>query len=160
MAARYCFVPDSKEVFIICSVIGTSSDNTTLTLKEVSLSGNSNNNNNRTLTSKASDVIPIVSMQELDSPPSDLIKLIHVNRPAILHTLRTRFLRDCIYTSIGSILVALNPFKWIPNLYDEANMVSYNRGETNLSDAPHVFAVSHEAFQDLHLGMNQSLIIR
>ena len=152
--ARYCFVPDSKEVFIICSVMGTSSDNTTVTLREVSGSVS------RTLTSKASDVVPIISMQELDSPPSDLIKLIHVNRPAILHTLRTRFLRDCIYTSIGSILVALNPFKWIPNLYDEANMVSYNRGEINLSDAPHVFAVSHEAFQDLHLGINQSLIIR
>lgn len=151
--ARYCFVPDSKEVFIICSVIGASSDNTTVTLREVSGSS-------KTLTSKASDVVPIISMQELDSPPSDLIKLIHVNRPAILHTLRTRFLRDCIYTSIGSILVALNPFKWIPNLYDEANMVSYNRGEINLSDAPHVFAVSHEAFQDLHLGINQSLIIR
>ena len=152
--ARYCFVPDSKEVFIICSVIATSSDNTTVTLREVSGSVS------RTLTSKASDVVPIISMQELDSPPSDLIKLIHVNRPAILHTLRTRFLRDCIYTSIGSILVALNPFKWIPNLYDEANMVSYNRGEINLSDAPHVFAVSHEAYQDLHLGINQSLIIR
>ena len=152
--ARYCFVPDSKEVFIICSVIGTSNDSTTLTLREVSGSVS------RTLTSKASDVVPIISMQELESPPSDLIKLIHVNRPAILHTLRTRFLRDCIYTSIGSILVALNPFKWIPNLYDEANMVSYNRGEINLSDAPHVVAVSHEAFQDLHLGINQSLIIR
>ena len=152
--ARYCFVPDSKEVFIICSVIGTSNDNTTLTLREVSGSVS------RTLTSKASDVVPIISMQELEIPPSDLIKLIHVNRPAILHTLRTRFLRDCIYTSIGSILVALNPFKWIPNLYHEANMVSYNRGEINLSDAPHVFAVSHEAFQDLHLGINQSLIIR
>ena len=152
--AHCCFVPDSKDVFIICSVIGTSNDNTTLTLREVSGSVS------RTLTSKASDVVPIISMQELESPPSDLIKLIHVNRPAILHTLRTRFLRDCIYTSIGSILVALNPFKWIPNLYDEANMVSYNRGEINLSDAPHVFAVSHEAFQDLHLGINQSLIIR
>lgn len=34
-------------------------------------------------------------------------------RASILHTLRYRFHQDCIYTSIGPILVAINPFKWI-----------------------------------------------
>ena len=63
---------------------------------------------------KHSDAISIGSMEEIEDPPSDLIKLEFVNRAAILQTLRSRFDKDLIYTSIGPILVALNPFKWIP----------------------------------------------
>jgi myosin-5 len=89
-----------------------------------------------------------------------LIKLVYVNRPGILHTLRTRFLQDRVYTSIGPILVALNPFKWIAGVYEEEIMQTYKTGEANLSDKPHVFAVSNDAFNDLRFGENQSLIIR
>ena len=45
----------------------------------------------------------------MTEPPTDLIKLTDVNRASILHSLRLRFQRDQIYTSVGPILVALNP---------------------------------------------------
>ncbi len=69
-------------------------------------------------------------------------------------------MKDLIYTSIGPILVALNPFKWITGVYGEEIMVLYKQKERNLSEDPHVFAVADEAYSDLYLGQNQSLIIR
>jgi myosin heavy subunit len=39
--------------------------------------------------------------------------------PLILHNLRSRFMTDKIYTRIGSIIIAVNPFKALP-LYTEA----------------------------------------
>lgn len=106
------------------------------------------------------DTIPVHSIDELENPPTDLIKLQHVHQATILHTLRSRFSKDQIYTSIGPILVALNPFKWIPGIYDDPVKNRYKSREWNLSDNPHVFAIAHDSFSDLQYGENQSMIIR
>ncbi|KAH8096570.1 hypothetical protein JL720_3949 [Aureococcus anophagefferens] len=44
----------------------------------------------------------------------------------MLHNLRVRFLRDEIYTGVGDIVVALNPFKRLP-LYGSEVIDAYNR---------------------------------
>ena len=41
------------------------------------------------------------------------------NEPAILHNLRCRFKGEKIYTYVGTILCAVNPFKMLP-LYTPA----------------------------------------
>jgi len=151
-AVQYCFVPDEKEVFAIAEITQRNPDKQEATVSLVK--------GHKTLTVKYENVVAIGSMEELDNPPSDLIKLVYVHRPGILHTLRTRFMEDRIYTSIGPILVALNPFKWITGVYEEDVMSKYRTGEANLSDQPHVFAVSQDAYSDLYKGSNQSLIIR
>ena len=43
----------------------------------------------------------------------DLSKMIDIFSGSILHVLRGRFGRDDIYTRLGQILIALNPFKQI-----------------------------------------------
>ena len=48
---------------------------------------------------------------DLDTPVDDLVKLNDVNQGALLHTLRQRYARDDVYTAIGPILMAVNPFK-------------------------------------------------
>ena len=149
---QHCFIPDSKDVYVIAKIIEYLDSTNQIVVKDLK--------SNRNVTLKKNEITLIGSMEELDHPPSDLIKLVHVNRPGILHTLRTRFMNDQIYTSIGPILVALNPYKWIANLYDDDIKGKYNKEESLLTDSPHVFAIAHEAFRDLHLGMNQSLIIR
>lgn len=103
---------------------------------------------------------PAGSLNELENPPDDLIKLQYIHSPTILHTLRTRYHKDLIYTSIGPILVAFNPFKWIEGIYDEDRKEKYKTNQFNLSDQPHVFAVAHDAYTDLSFGRDQSLIIR
>lgn len=82
--------------------------------------------------------------------PTDLIKLTEVSHPCILATLKSRFLLDEIYTQVGPILVALNPFKWIKGLYSEDKMKSYLSGEYNdVSSHPHVFGIARESYISL-----------
>lgn len=149
---RYCFIPDEKEVFAIAEIKQRNAEKREATVSLLK--------GNKTLTMKYENMVAIGSMDELDNPPSDLIKLVYVHRPGILHTLKSRFMQDRIYTSIGPILVALNPFKWISGVYEEDIMIKYKNREANLSDNPHVFAVSQDAYSDLYKGSNQSLIIR
>lgn len=49
----------------------------------------------------------------LDAKLPDLVQMDQVNHPAIIDTLRRRYLDDEIYTGIADILVAINPFKWL-----------------------------------------------
>lgn len=151
-ASDYYFVPDVETIFKLVRIASRTKD--TFTVVDVE------GGKKQPYQVKASDCIPAGSMQELEHPPDDLIKLQHVNRPGILHTLRSRFHHDRIYTSIGPILVALNPFKWIHGIYDEEVKLKYKNNEFNLSDNPHVFAVAHDAYSDLSFGKDQSLIIR
>lgn len=153
-STSYCYVPDEKEVFSVAQIISktVNEKETILLVQDV--------NSKRQFSVKEATTVAVGSLEELQNPPSDLIKLIHVHRPGILHTLKSRFQKDEIYTSIGPILVAVNPFKWIKGVYDEAVMSKFKSKESNLSDNPHVFAVADEAYSDLYLGQNQSLIIR
>ena len=48
------------------------------------------------------------------APTADLVTLPSVDEAMILHNLQRRFAADEIYTSIGSILISLNPFKPLP----------------------------------------------
>ena len=37
---------------------------------------------------------------------------------------------DKIYTLVGDILIAINPFKWIPGLYGVEVMMAQSKGKT------------------------------
>ncbi|RYH31014.1 hypothetical protein EON65_03680 [archaeon] len=150
----YYFIPDQETIFKLVHVINRHGKDGTWMAVDVE------GIKKQPYAIKAADSIPAGSLQELEHPPDDLIKLQHVNRPGILHTLRSRFYSDKIYTSIGPILVALNPFKWIAGIYEEEVKDRYKDNSFNLSENPHVFAVAHDAYCDLTFGKDQSLIIR
>ena len=62
----------------------------------------------------------------LQRPPAhDLVMLPSVDEPMILHNLQKRFGGDEIYTSIGAILVSINPFKDLP-LFTPAKIHEYS----------------------------------
>jgi myosin heavy subunit len=44
----------------------------------------------------------------------NMVKLNELNEPTILHNLRHRYKRNDIYTYVGTILIAVNPFKLLP----------------------------------------------
>ena len=50
--------------------------------------------------------------------PDDLVKMDDINEATILYNLRRRFLRDKSYTNLGTILIAVNPFRKL-GIYDE-----------------------------------------
>jgi hypothetical protein len=118
-------------------------------------------------------------------PPADLVQLVHLHEPAIVQSLYERYrrpdwnegahggaqqqLQRQIYTWCGPILLAINPFQRLPNLYDDSTLNSFatqgtpgQQEERALNDGepvaprPHVFAVAAAAFNQLtgggHLG--------
>ena len=79
-------------------------------------------------------IIPLPSIFHLKNDTThniqqltDLTQLTHLHEPAVLHSINSRFDHDLIYTFTGPILIAVNPFKTIPDLYSETVCVkSYN----------------------------------
>ena len=70
-----------------------------------------------------------------------------------------RFARDEIYTFVGSVLLAVNPYKPIPALYGEAAMQLFESGSL-VDVAPHVYALVEASYRRaVHGGGPQSLII-
>ena len=64
----------------------------------------------------------------------DLTALTHLNEAEILRCLRARLGRDRIYTACGPILLALNPFKELPALYDASTLARYARDDDDDDD--------------------------
>ncbi|OPJ67397.1 unconventional myosin-Vb-like [Patagioenas fasciata monilis] len=93
------------------------------------------------------------------SGADDLVALSHLHEPAVLHSLRRRFLEaNTIYTYCGIILVAINPYKPLP-IYEEEVICAYSGREMGDMD-PHIFALAEEAYKQMvRFGKNQSLII-
>ncbi|XP_048857839.1 unconventional myosin-X [Brienomyrus brachyistius] len=78
----------------------------------------------------------------------DMSALAELHEAAIMHNLHLRYRKDCIYTNIGSILAAVNPYKQISGLYAPAAVDLYSRhhlGEL----PPHIFAVANECYRCL-----------
>ncbi|XP_025064123.1 unconventional myosin-Vb-like isoform X2 [Alligator sinensis] len=93
------------------------------------------------------------------SGENNLVALSYLHEPAVLHTLRTRFLESStIYTYCGIVLVAVNPYKQLP-IYEEAVIHAYSGQNIGEMD-PHIFAVAEEAYRQMSReDKNQSLII-
>lgn len=58
----------------------------------------------------------------------DLVLLPQLSDQSICENLRIRHARDLIYTNIGPVLLAVNPFKAIPGLYGPAQITYYRQG--------------------------------
>jgi myosin heavy subunit len=90
------------------------------------------------------------------TPPSDLITLTHLHEASVVFSLQKRYEHDIIYTATGPILLALNPFKALPGIYDETIMTKYWRvgeGVDTASLDPHVFANADKAFRQMIMGI-------
>ncbi|EDL44354.1 myosin PfM-C, putative [Plasmodium vivax] len=83
------------------------------------------------------------------SAPADLTKLTHLHEASILHSLNVRFDIDEIYTFTGPILIAVNPFKMIPDLYSDSMLAKHV--QPIQSKSPHIFSTANSAY----LGMCQ-----
>ncbi|XP_042650207.1 unconventional myosin-Va-like [Tyto alba] len=93
------------------------------------------------------------------SGANDLVALSYLHEPAVLYSLRRRFLEaNTIYTYCGIILVAINPYKPLP-IYEEEVIYAYSGREMGDMD-PHIFALAEEAYRQMvRFEKNQSLII-
>ena len=94
------------------------------------------------------DVGPAIPrLSALKRPVNDLVQMDQVIEPTVMHNLKIRFEQSKIYTSIGNILVSVNPFKMLP-LYTPAVMDMYaKKGSRQL--APHVYSIASDAYNKL-----------
>uniref|UniRef100_A0AAR2IWK0 Myosin IXB n=1 Tax=Pygocentrus nattereri TaxID=42514 RepID=A0AAR2IWK0_PYGNA len=89
---------------------------------------------------------------------NDLCSLPVLTEKNILEALRRRFLKNQIYTYANNILIAVNPFKFLP-IYNPKYVEMYENhtlGRLN----PHVFAIADAAFRAmLNKRLNQCIVI-
>ncbi|XP_064649150.1 unconventional myosin-IXa-like isoform X20 [Lineus longissimus] len=88
----------------------------------------------------------------------DLCNLPELNEKTLLANLKSRFKDENIYTYVGSILIAVNPFKFFP-IYNPKFVKNYqNRRLGELP--PHIFAIADAAFNSmLREKRNQCIVI-
>ncbi|XP_036442017.1 unconventional myosin-IXb isoform X2 [Colossoma macropomum] len=88
----------------------------------------------------------------------DLCNLPFLNEDTILENLRNRFQKKKIYTYAGSILVAINPFKFLP-IYNPKYVKMYENHQLGKLE-PHIFAIADVAYYAmLRKRINQCIVI-
>jgi myosin heavy subunit len=155
--AKYIFLRDSNNGFVPCKLtndIGcdpltcVTSENESLSIKKSKYD-------------KPAMFFPFTNPASLGIAFDDLVNLDDLNEATILHSLYLRFQYDRFYTSVGTILVSLNPFKWVAELYTEEVMKFYRDNRFSPSDKPpHVFDLAERSFGGLlEDGKSQAIII-
>ncbi|XP_030269553.1 unconventional myosin-IXAa isoform X7 [Sparus aurata] len=89
---------------------------------------------------------------------ADLCHLPELNERSLLDNLRSRFRQEKIYTYVGSILIVINPFKFLP-IYNPKYVKMYDNH--TLGDLePHIYAVADVAYHAmLQRESNQCIVI-
>ncbi|XP_048469961.1 unconventional myosin-IXb isoform X3 [Rhincodon typus] len=88
----------------------------------------------------------------------DLCKLPHLTEETILQTFKTRFQKHKIYTYAGSILIAINPFRFLP-IYNPKYMKMYENHQLGKLE-PHIFAIADVAYNTMRRKqVNQCIVI-
>ena len=80
----------------------------------------------------------------------DLLNLTVLHDSTLLRCLYLRYMQDVIYTNIGAIVVAINPFNFTIEHYLEKNMVKYlAEGPVIQNNIPHSWAQAHNTYYEM-----------
>ncbi|XP_010795018.1 unconventional myosin-IXa-like [Notothenia coriiceps] len=91
-------------------------------------------------------------------PPTDLCALPELTERTILESLRAHFRQEKIYTYIGSILIVINPFQFLP-IYNPKYVKLYDNHTLGKLE-PHIYAVADVAYHAmLQRRKNQCIVI-
>jgi len=97
------------------------------------------------LKEKLKDIF-IPRLSDISGDYEDMVRMSDVNEATILRNLKLRFSVDRIYTNIGTILVAMNPFKKIDGIYSDARVQEHLNTTPGEASAPHVFQTAAAAY--------------
>lgn len=130
---------------------------------ELAAGGKSARGNGETLEVDASKMEGgSLPFQNADMPKngfSDMTALDHLHEAALLHNLRARFFADaCPYTYTADIIIAVNPYRWFPQLYTEEQRKEYlvfDRAKL----PPHAYAASSAAYAGLRESKKDQAIL-
>jgi myosin heavy subunit len=98
--------------------------------------------------------------QAMSEDVNDLLNLSVLHDGTLLACLRDRYARDVVYTNIGAIVVALNPFNFKIPWYMDDKMQSYlQEGETIQNNLPHSWAVAHNTYYEMRADFGNQCIL-
>ncbi|KAH9259686.1 hypothetical protein BASA81_002108 [Batrachochytrium salamandrivorans] len=134
------FVPDPKHCFVAAQVVVQAFSQGQSGQVEV-LKEDGEDEDGEVLHLSPNQSLQCQAMDEQSlSTLDNMVEFRILNEASLLHNLRQRFAQDEIYTSIGDILVSVNPFKMMEDLYTPDTVNRYIKfGST---EPPHVFRVA------------------
>ncbi|ORC93297.1 putative myosin heavy chain MYA2-related [Trypanosoma theileri] len=91
----------------------------------------------------------------------DLLNLTELHEASLLFCLKKRYLRDVVYTNIGPIVIALNPFNYSIPWYAESKMDAYLEEENVIEkNLPHLWSMAHNTYWEMiESSQNQTILI-
>ena len=131
-ATTMIWIPDAKDAWLLARVISNDEQEGTVTTLC----------NGTTSTFKESETFPY-DASHLEYP-NDLCKMNNFHDASLLHALRERYQSDVIYTNIADVLVLINPYKLMRNLYEDPLRYLVPSGvdaTTAKPSDPHVYKV-------------------
>jgi len=87
-----------------------------------------------------------------------MIMLDNVQENAVRDNLKKRYAKDEIYTYIGDVLISVNPFKNISNMYSDFKLRDY-RAKYPYELPPHIFAIAESAYRGIITDRKSQAII-
>ncbi|TID30044.1 hypothetical protein CANINC_001413 [Pichia inconspicua] len=98
-------------------------------------------------------------LKNIDDTVDDLTTLPHLNEPSVLNSVKLRYQKKIIYTFSGVVLIAMNPFEKVEQLYTSSMICAYRNAQMS-DNPPHLFAIANESYKSLReSGRNQSIIV-
>lgn len=147
---------NSKYLFVPCTIIKPLDENSTAQ-PGVPYEGPTLVKTSDGALHKLSDSTRLLSLKAPDDymGVNDVLNLPQISEASLLHTLRTRYKRDDIYTAAGPILISINPYKHIQqpdgqSIYCEEQMLLYRQHRVFAAEKPpHLFHIADRAYTAL-----------
>ncbi|KAK4299769.1 hypothetical protein Pmani_027986 [Petrolisthes manimaculis] len=91
------------------------------------------------------------------SSVDDMVLLTKITEAAITDNLKKRLMEDKIYTYIGPVLVAVNPFKQLPYFGDKE--VEMYQGVPQYEVPPHIFSLADTMYRNMLIDSDSQCVI-
>jgi len=88
----------------------------------------------------------------------DFVLMDVISEDALMQNIKLRYQTDNIYTYIGSVVVAMNPYKRMEHLYNK-NKIDEYRGRYMYEVAPHIYALSNDVYRSLLQNQEDQCVI-
>ncbi|KAJ1348528.1 hypothetical protein KIN20_003848 [Parelaphostrongylus tenuis] len=144
---RLVWAPDVKEGYVLGTLDDIGSETITVIRKD----------KQEKITASYDEVFP--AEDDPNKTVDDNCALMHLNEGTLLNNCRQRYAKKQIYTYVANILISINPYEEIDDLYSIDTINKY-RGKSLGQLPPHVYAVADKAYRDMRRNKeSQSIIV-
>uniref|UniRef100_A0A0N4ZUU0 Myosin motor domain-containing protein n=1 Tax=Parastrongyloides trichosuri TaxID=131310 RepID=A0A0N4ZUU0_PARTI len=102
-------------------------------------------------------ILPADNEENIDFDDHCAMKFL--NPGSLLYNSKNRFMKNKIYTYVANILISINPYKIITDLYTTETMDSYSEKSLGVMP-PHIFAIAEKAYNEMRrYKISQSIVV-